>query len=71
MNHVICLCCGEPIAVKANAPSQNPNLCASCANFSDETDESNPRGRNRALSSKEDPNCQNEKTLVPEEREVI
>ena len=36
----ICICCGEPMAVGANALSRNPNLCASCSSILDGMDES-------------------------------
>ncbi len=39
MNSRICLCCGEPMLVKGNALSRNPNICASCSSMADGMEE--------------------------------
>jgi hypothetical protein len=33
----ICMCCGEPMAVRREAVSRNPNVCASCSSILDES----------------------------------
>jgi hypothetical protein len=40
MNPRICICCGEPMAVRGEALSRNPNICASCSSILDGMDES-------------------------------
>ena len=41
MNSRICLCCGEPMPVKGNPLSRNPNICASCSSLADGMEDSN------------------------------
>lgn len=31
----VCVCCGEPMVPLGDAPSRNPNVCASCSSMAD------------------------------------
>jgi hypothetical protein len=48
MNPRICICCGEPMSLKGNALSRNPNICASCSSLADGMDDTGVTGLTEA-----------------------